>query len=611
MCGIAGILGGEIDPHLLDKMTDSLAHRGPDGRGVWINHRFHIGLGHRRLAIIDTSSAGNQPMHSSCGRYTIVFNGEIYNYIEIKRALSYNSSSSSDTEIILAAYIAWGESCVHHFNGMFAFAIWDHDKNKLFCSRDRLGVKPFFYTQRNGQFFFASEIKGLLAAGIEASPNLLVWGKYLSLGEYEQPDESFFNEIHSLKPGHSLTINIDLNIQIHQWWKLTSPNIRSPKKSLDEIIEELGWLMDQAVKIRMRSDVAISLNLTGGLDSSAITESFLRQSNFHQGIHVFTALFDDPRYDEDQYASKVINGKNIIRHTPRLTPELVPSMAINAMLSQEAPYGGIGTLSYELIDIEMEKLGLKVSLEGQGGDELFAGYEYFKYSYFSNLLNSRDFFKAFSFLLRTSNQRKLLSQAFNTKFIKKAVYQDGSNYLNTLCIKNEIHHLAKPTIFDRPFSDNLANELHRDLTQTKLYRVLRMNDRKSMAHGVELRQPLLDYRVVEFAASLPADIKITPNFNKYVLRAAMRNKLPDEITWSKKRPVVTPQREWMTKQLSDWVLDLVNSTNFRNIGFFNVTEINRSMSIYKKNGLANSFPIWQWVNTALWFDAFIYENKSK
>ena len=569
MCGIAGLVTTTVDPHRLSSMTDAIAHRGPDGRGIWISADGRIGLGHRRLSILDLSDAGAQPMERF--HITLTFNGEIYNYLELREQLTdYTFQSNSDTEVIIAAYLRWGYDCLRRFNGMFAFALWDKHKQELFCARDRLGVKPFFYVQGKREWLFGSEVKSLLASGVQAAPDMTVWGQYLVHGAFERAHQSFFEGVKSLPPGHYAVVKPDATISLRRWWYLPEQVLEPWSGSDKQAAEQLNDLIDEAVKLRLRSDVPVAINLSGGLDSSSITQSFLRQSQVEP--HVFTCAFEDPTYDEDKYASSVVHGSNCIRHIVRLLPEQAQSSAQDAMRAQEAPFGGIGMLAYERIHRQMRKLGLKVALEGQGGDELFAGYAYYQSSLTANL------------------------------------YQDGTSYLSPECINPDIRKGVAVLSYPTPFPSPIDNALFRDLTETKLVRVLRMNDRKSMAQGVELRQPFLDYRVVEYAMRLPAHLKIRNGFGKYILRLAMNNKLHRNIVWSPKRPVVTPQREWMLTCLKPWVEEIIYSESFSQRGMFDSTAVQRTFSRYLIEKPNNTFPIWQWINTELWFRTFIDKN---
>ena len=611
MCGIAGILGALVSQTSLDCMTDSLTHRGPDGRGTWIDPLHEVGLGHRRLSIIDLSEAGQQPMSGANGRLQIVFNGEIYNYRELRAELrDYPYCSHSDTEVILAAYDRWGVQCVEQFNGMFAFAIWDSDRHELFCGRDRLGVKPFFYAQHNGQLLFGSEVKALLVGGVPARPDRSAWSRYLLHGAYEDQNGSFFSGVVSLPPGHVMVAKPEGKVAIQQYWSLSVQACEQLCLSEDEAAEELQTHLDNAVALRLRSDVPVALNLSGGLDSSSIAQSFFRQTENDQGIHIFTACFDDPRYDEDEFANRVIEGVRCTRHIARLLPKEVPDLASSAMFAQEAPFGGIGTLAYQRAHTEMQRNGLKVALEGQGGDELFAGYAYFEPLYVLDLIEQGRDGEAELAVRAMRDPDAVMAMARRVRQGATNVYQDGTEYLAPQCIDENVIVDETTPLYAEPYSSRLSNALFRDLTCTKLPRVLRMNDRLAMAHGVELRQPFLDYRLVEFAFRLPPSLKMARGYGKYILRRAMESRLPRDIVWAHKRPVVTPQREWMVGPLRPWVEDIINSRAFAERGLFDVDQVRRTFACYLDGQMNNAFPIWQWINTDLWYRSFVESGES-
>lgn len=606
MCGIAGILGKPVFSSVLDRMTDSLTHRGPDGRGVWIDSSKEIGLGHRRLSIIDLSATGNQPMSGANGRLHIVFNGEIYNYRELRAELSsYRYHSHSDTEVILAAYERWGRDCVRRFNGMFAFALWDDERRELICARDRLGVKPFYYAQYNEQMLFGSEVKAILAAGYPAQADRAAWSRYLAYGAYEAQDGSFFLGVSALPPAHTMVVKPLGKPDIRSYWSLPEQTMEPLTLSESQAAEELRQKLDDAVALRLRSDVPVALNLSGGLDSSAVAQSFFRKMDGEQNLHIFTACFDDPRYDEDEFADRVIEGVRCVRHVARLSPAEVPDLAASAMSFQEAPFGGIGTLAYQRAHMEMHQQGLKVALEGQGGDELFAGYAYFEPVFLLDIME-QDGKEAASVAAQAMRDPvAVLAQAERLRQGTTPLYQDGTKFLAPECLDERV--LAEQTmpVYPEPYPSRLSNALFRDLTCTKLPRVLRMNDRLAMAYGVELRQPFLDYRLVEFASRLPPALKMSNGYGKYILRRAMEPRLPKNIIWAHKRPVVTPQREWMVGPLKSWVEDIINSRSFAERGLFNVEQVRLTFRRYVNGQMNNAFPIWQWINAELWFSRFI------
>lgn len=600
-------MGGEVNAGILARMTDSLTHRGPDGCGTWVDEQRRIGLGHRRLSILDLTSAGAQPMAGAAGRTQIVFNGEIYNHLELRTKLKgYPFRSNSDTEVILAAYERWGDSCVDHFNGMFAFALWDKSTGKLLCARDRLGVKPFYYTWHNGGLMFASEIKALLAGGIKPQPEMAAWTAYVVHGSYEPQDGSFFKGVRSLPPGHLLTAQPGHQPTLRRYWYLPDRTQDCSSISEEEAADELSGHLDRAVDLRMRSDVPVGLNLTGGLDSSAVASSFFKHAKRDQPIHVFTAAFDEPQYDEDGYADQVIGESYCTRHRVRLAAQDVPALSMRAMWYQEAPFGGIGTLAYHHLHETIAQQGIKVVLEGQGGDELFGGYAYFAPAYLLDLLDAKDCAGIRRLLKPAINPRRITALARSIKSGNSALYQDGTSFLSPDCVAKAVMATSSPApTYPEPFSDRFTNAMYRDLTYIKLQRVLRMNDRLAMASGVELRQPFLDCQLVEFAFSLPPRLRIAQGYSKYILRRAMDGRLPKTVVWEPKRPVVTPQREWVAGPLREWVEDTINSSSFAGRGLFDVKQVKAEFKRYLSGNMENSFAIWQWLNAELWFHCFV------
>ncbi len=613
MCGIAGAVGPKVEEPKLRIMTDALAHRGPDGSGTWVSSCGRVGFGHRRLSILDLSYAGRQPMSTRDGRLTVTYNGEIYNYLELKRELSnFQFTSHSDTEVLIAAYEEWGTDCLSRFNGMFAFALWDDRRKLLFCARDRLGVKPFYYSKLGESWIFGSEVKALLKFGVNAAPNMKVWGRFLNHGEYERPEESFFKDVHALPPGSFLTLVPGEEPKIQTWWSLPERVQGETRSNLKELSEKVYDLLDNAVQLRLRSDVPVGLNLSGGLDSSSVAQSFFRNLKGKGSAHTFTSVYGDSRYDEGDFSVAAIGGNDCVRHLIKLNPEDVPEAARETMRSQEAPYGGIGTVSYAMLHREISRRGLKVTLEGQGGDELFGGYAYYSpLAVLDALETSPGLSSAINFIRELPDPRRQIRLAKKLKMGQGQLYQDGSDFLAPDSLSAFARSYAETPTYPTPFSTRVANALFRDLRYTKLARVLRMNDRMGMAYGVESRQPFLDYRVVELAASVPTRWKIHSGYGKYLLRKAMDSHLPHDTIWAHKRPVVTPQREWMVGPLRTWLWDMANSQALRHSGFFNQDGIEKTIKRFEAKEILNGFPLWQWINTALWFDEFILRSEAR
>lgn len=572
MCGVSGILGSGCQVEDIRKMVLALSHRGPNASDTYLSDDARCALGHNRLSIIDLSDNGIQPMASADGRYVIVFNGEIYNYRELKDYVGpYPYKSNSDTEVLLAGFVRFGPPILDRLVGMFSFAIWDSHEKTLFCARDRLGIKPFHYAIYKGRFYFASEIKALLAAGVPASPDWDIWSAYLRYGIYDHSGNTFFHNIHSLSPGHSLKISANSEIELKSYWDLDASEEGSFPGSLDEAADKLNTLMNDSVRLRMRSDVPLGVNLSGGLDSSSLLAYIERQSGVSDRLTSFTYAFDGSAYDETDFVKKVPKKLEWNHHHMIVRPEVIWDDIDDLMYHQEAPFGGVATLAYHSLHRDIRKVGVTVVLEGQGVDECLGGYAYYK----------------------------------NIETQKDGIYQDGTSFLRTDCLSSEILGMgSNPPIFSRPYSSPLSNALYKDLKHTKLPRVLRMNDRLSMAFGLELREPFLDHRVVEFCFTLPDPLKIDSDVTKRTLRHAMKDMLPDDVRNVSKRAVVTPQREWMRKNYKSEILDILHSSEFRDIQMFDVRKSIDAYEEFCKGRGENAFFIWQWINAYSWMNVF-------
>ncbi|NQY05948.1 MAG: asparagine synthase (glutamine-hydrolyzing), partial [Flavobacteriaceae bacterium] len=505
MCGIAGIVGAKQNEQLLHKMLNSQTHRGPDFTGVHLDQ--DIALGHNRLSIIDLSEAANQPFLDNTGRYAIVFNGEIYNYLELRKELAsyYDFRTSSDTEVLLAAYITWGKVCMEKCNGMFSFAIWDKVEKSLLAARDRFGVKPFYYHESSDSFYFSSEIKALQSIGIGKEFNEEVWSGYFSSGSYGNPDETFYNDIKQLPGGHVLYYKEGV-LKMKQWYQfIDRVNQIETNLSQQEVQKKYTELLEDSIALRFRADVNIGFNISGGLDSSTLLSfvNKIKQNN----IKAFTFYTGDDRYDELPWVKEMITLTQNPLVAVKLTPEEVPALSKFIANIQDEPFGGIPTLAYAKLFDEAKKQGVTVLLDGQGMDEQWAGYDYYK-----------------------NNNNQVIQGVSKSPF-------------RTNCLHTDFLKLKEKTAYPQPFENRIQNLQYRDLFYTKIPRALRFNDRVSMAFSTELREPFLDYRMVELAFAQPDGHKINNGQSKYLLRSIVSQHLSDAITYAPKRPLQTPQRE--------------------------------------------------------------------
>ncbi len=561
MCGIAGIIGNVGDSQLvMNNMLLAQHHRGPDARGSIALDGYGI-LGHNRLSIIDLSDSANQPFLSNDGRYALVFNGEIYNYIELKNRLAafYDFKTKSDTEVLLAAFIHWGKDCLQHFIGMFSFAIWDKQNKSLFAARDRFGVKPFHYGTKGGVLYFASEIKTMWAAGFPRKPKFSVWAGYLTFGTYGMPEETFWEDIVQLPGGHYLEWT-QSGINIQRWYDFISLVEAISPMTEAEAAEEWLSLAKNSISLRFRADVPVGFNISGGLDSSLLLALVNQYLPSVGNVKAFTFYTGDNRYDELPWVQELINQTTFPLHKVKLEALEVPELARQISNFEDEPFGGIPTLAYSKILHKAKSLGTLVLLDGQGMDEAWAGYDYY--------LNKAD----------------VLIQG-----------SEGSPF-HPECLSDSLTEMAVPLNFPKPFDNRLQNLQYRDLFFTKIPRALRFNDRISMMHSTELREPFLDHRLVELAFSLPASFKIKGDQQKWMIRGVAKNLLQGKITLAPKRPLQTPQREWLAGELVSWADEKVRMAS--DLPFFKSNAVLSAWDEYKKGDKEQSFYIWQWISAA-------------
>ncbi|MBA4277629.1 asparagine synthase (glutamine-hydrolyzing) [Flavobacterium sp.] len=627
MCGIAGIIG-DYNEGQLDAMLASQHHRGPDATGKYLDSKY-AALGHNRLAIIDLSVQSNQPFVDNSGRYLIVFNGEIYNYIELKADLQsqYDFKTESDTEVLLAAFIIYGASCLGKCNGMFAFTIWDNQEKKLFAARDRFGVKPFYYAFKNQTLYFSSEIKALHAAGIPKIPNEQVWASYFAYGSYGMPDETFWSGIAQLPGGHFMEVEgcqsepvEDLSakktlrpldklatgssqydklqtycqsepvegfpskrIIIKKWYCFEDEVAKQPQNlTFEQAKEKYVALLKDSVNLRFRADVAVGFNVSGGLDSSVLLAlvnlQVLRQAqngNFNpdcqselveglQSINAYTFYTNNSDYDELPWVEKMIAKTGNPLTKVLLQADAVPDFTQKITWQQDEPFGGIPTLAYAKIFEQARKDKVLVLLDGQGMDEQWAGYDYYTQNNEATIQGVQD----------SPYKIKMLSDSFLAKALKP--------------------------VYPKPFEDEVLNKQYRDLFYTKIPRALRFNDRISMAFSTELREPFLDYRLVEFAFSLPLDFKIRKGQTKWMLREIASGYLADDLVFAPKRALQTPQREWLARDLAVWVSQSFQGiTNSSFADWFNKELFHKELQLYLAGNKQSSFHIWQLIN---WYE---------
>lgn len=572
MCGIAGIYtsySSGLFP-VLKKMTDSLVHRGPDGEGFWIDEDEGIALGHRRLAIIDLSDAGKQPMTYQ-NKFTITFNGEIYNYLEIRKTLNefgYKFYTDSDTEVILAAYDLWGPECLQRFDGMFAFALYDIEKKLLFCARDRFGEKPFFYSLSSQKFVFASEMKALWKADVSNSVNNRLLYLFLTYGLHDDPCEpshTFFNEIFRLKPAHYIIYKKNVPPEQICYWKI-NPEKVDKTITFDEACNKFRELFITSVTRRLRSDVPVGTSLSGGLDSSSVvcTIDLLKQSDEVQ--KTFSARFQDPLLDEGKFMADVVKNKNIAHHCTWPDEVKMTESLEKIMFHQEEPFATSSIYAQWEVFALAKKENTTVLLDGQGADEYLSGYTHFLAPFLRELYTNRGlgaFKNERNKILKNNPPHEVPDAGF--MFMAESVFPGlyrASRKTKSILLGNKDFQFTAPEL-NKPFRNsfppfpifnNLNSALHYATFHSGLEKLLRFADRNSMAHSREVRLPFLYHELVEFVFLLPSHYKIYNGWTKGLLRYSMQKNLPESITWRKnKLGFQAPQHTWEKSKIwNEW-----------------------------------------------------------
>lgn len=551
MCGISGIINRDNQPVnsvILAEMNARIAHRGPDGEGFYFGDNF--AFGHRRLSILDLSADGSQPMHYQ-SRYIITYNGEIYNFIELKEELmlaGFKFQSKTDTEIILAAYMHWGEDCVGHFNGMWSFAIYDNQKNTIFCSRDRFGIKPFYFTQTEKNFVFGSEIKQVLTFLPKITANRQLILDYLVLGIEEHTNNTFFNDVKKLEAGSNLMYDLTTHqFEIKPYYSIqTNEGLKNVTE--EKAVELYKNQLFDSVKLRMRSDVEVGTCLSGGLDSSTITafSSEILKNDSNSKIKAIHAKVDQKSIDESKYAIEVAVrcDSDLILVEP--TVEDFKESVNNVIEIQEEPFGSPSIILQYFVLKKAREMNCLVMLDGQGGDETLLGYERY---YPAFIMKQKGLGKLKEFFNSSKNSR--LSKIDLLKY-----YFYFTNYKLRLKQLKKRHSYLKVDIlstFNSPILKESAEkyldieELQKlELTKTQLPHLLKYEDKNSMANSVETRLPFLDYRCVEMAISLPDNFKIKSGWTKNILRKAIESRLPENVVWRKdKLGFNAPEKDWL------------------------------------------------------------------
>jgi len=612
MCGIAGIIG----PKARDKadklkvMQQIIRHRGPDDSGECIGEG--AALAHVRLAILDLTKAGRNPMFSPDGRYALIYNGEIFNYLELKEEIGerYSFKTSTDTEVILAAYILWGRECLHKFIGMFAFAIWDTVEKQLFCARDRFGIKPFYYTVNNGHLYFASEIKALLAAGCPREANYSVIYKYLKWGLYDFDENTFFKDIKRLGCGFAMTWK-DGQMMLCPYWDIG--NQEDAKITEDEAAVRVYEILQDSVRLALRSDVPLGINLSGGLDSSILTA--LLDSEMKNGkypLEGFTQDYKHSQFSERLWVKEIANRtKRAVNFSFMSDADFYENhQALNWY--QDEPYGGAPVVGYIGVYQGAVRRNTTVLLDGNGLDEALCGYRQYHNIFLQSLAKEGDpeldrFITAYTTEWGVTDEQAWKAVMQHQSMDNNTAARDGTNAVGISWLDKNFETAFQnnfPT-FKKIFKSAVKNAMYQDVRYTKIPRALRFNDHVSMAFSRELRVPFLDHRLFELCFSLPDKVLFAGFRPKGLLRKVFGGILPNKVRLAPKRHIQTPQSEWFASSLRSWVGDILHSQSFSSRGIFDVDLAIKVFNDLEGKKIANSFFLWQVINLETWFDMFI------
>jgi asparagine synthase (glutamine-hydrolysing) len=637
MCGVTGYWAyssADLPKAVFAAFTHSLTHRGPDGFGIEHFPQARLWLGHRRLAIVDLSERGRQPMSYAEGRYWLTYNGEVYNYIELReelRSLGHRFFSDSDSEVILAAYAQWGPECQLRFNGMWAFAIWDARERQLFLSRDRFGIKPLHYSDHAGAFVFASELKAFLTLPwVDGSfdPEILA-ETLINIGGVESTPYTLLPGVRRLQAGHAMLVEADGNIRINAWWN-TLDHLPQPRPSLDEQAEEFRALFFDACRLRLRSDVPLATALSGGLDSSAVacTLAELNRRGTVPGApqdwqRAFVACFTGTPYDERQFA------KTVVDHTG-MTPCYLDIDDREALKDiEEIIYDFEGIYWYPSVGPwalygGMRKSGVRVSIDGHGSDELIGGYHVFVEGAMAaaaaslDLSRYLDLRRVLAGLVGGTEESRYRGWYGETRLIARGLLtrlhllkpvQDAVSGFRSLPVRfsNSAEEILRryegpfrlyydacdPRVTGmRPLQAMLFTWFHGSFLPTLLW----VFDRASMSHGIEVRTPFMDWRLVTFAFALPDTSKMGSGYTKRVLRHAMRGILPEPIRLrSKKIGFVSPMEAWKRGALKEWLLDLSSNRSFVESSIWNGRAVQTAVK-HAVDGKAAIGSVWPILN---------------
>lgn len=635
MCGIAGVISKNLKKNEFENILNSIKHRGPDGEGIFIDEKNDVFLGHRRLSIIDLSDKAKQPMTvitKNKREVVITFNGEIYNYKEIRKeleVLGYEFFSSSDTEVILNAYVQWGVECVKKFRGMFAFAIWDANNQELIIFRDRFGVKPLHYYLNNNDFVFASELKAIYQfSGLKKEIDFQALGSYFQFGYISAP-KTIFKNIYKLEAGHYLKLKINqgriINFEKKKYWNaegmwLEHSINQGASINENDLLNELEKTLLESFQYRMVADVDVGLFLSGGIDSSLV--GALLQKNSGQKLKTFTIGFDDAKFDEAPYARKVAESIGSDHHEFYLsTQDLEDSLGKYVEIFDE-PFGDSSALPTYLLS-QKTKQYVKVALSGDGGDELFFGYS--KYLAILNVLKNPKMLnlwisklikilgpemtsKLYSLMPGLSKQSNLTGKLYKlSNLLSGKNLSESFGLASSYWQRREINELFVGGGMWNVEEDYIRNEKLNDRAQMQLWDIenylcddiLVKTDRATMANGLEAREPYLDEKILQFFASVPNAIKYQEP--KYLLKQVLYKHLPKELFNRPKTGFQPPIHQILNKNWQKYYQEFLSNDIIKKQGIFNVKAVSGLVAKYEAGRYVNPEKLWLLVAFQMWY----------
>lgn len=631
MCGIAGLFKLNNSPvqnitNSLGVMNELIAHRGPDGEGSWINENRRVGLTHRRLSIIDLSENAAQPMFGE-DHLVIVFNGEIYNYKELRQSLKYswNFRSDSDTECILAAYNKYGKECLQYLRGMFSIAIWDKRENKLFCARDRFGIKPFYYLQNKDTFYFASEAKALVPFLNSIETNSKALSEYLTF-QYTIGEETLFQGVKNLLPGHMMEVS-DNGIHISQYWNVDYDI--DFDHSFDYHVKNVRELVNDSLSFHMRSDVPVGSYISGGIDSSLL-HTLASQISSENNLGFHGRFTTEKGYDESEYALAVTEKSGGHLDIIDITSNDFLNNINDIIYHLDFPVAGPGSFpQYMVSKLAAEKV--KVVIGGQGGDEIFGGYARYLIAYLEQCLKASidgTYLNGKNYVVTIESIIPNLTNLAEYKPLIKEFWREGlfdpldQRYFRIINRSNDMvneinwENIDLKGVFENFLNifngKNVGKEAYFDKMthfdfKCLLPALLQVEDRMSMAHGLESRVPLLDHPLVEYVAKIPADVKFKDGKMKHLLKTAFPNELPEKVLNRRdKMGFPVPLKEWFSADLKEFVIDTFNSSKTQNRTIFNkeniINEFGKETRFSRKT--------WGLLSLELWHQQFHDKHKS-